>query len=152
MNTGYKGMLRDRLLPSWNLALLWCKVKEQWVNTVYERCLKRINKDLRSENCKFLTGHKNKHGVAGTFMGSIDPNGFLLGDNSEEYYMWKNVNEWVNWFSKNQMYIYEELEDVMKKTRTSAVQVKMLQHKYPNIHIKLIEFMVKNKHIYYGHN
>lgn len=144
-------MLRDRLLPSWNLALLWCKVKQQWIDTVYERCLRNCPKELRSENCKFLTGHKNKHGISGTFMNSIDPNGFLLGDNSEEYYMWKNVNEWVIWFSKNQIYIYSELKDIMKRCYNSSIQVDILHRKYPNINIKLIEFMVKNKQIYYGY-
>ena len=152
MNNGYKGMLRDRLLPSWNLALLWCKVKQRWIDIVYERNIKNISKELRSENCKFLTGHKNKHGVAGTFMRSVDPNGFLLGDNSEEYYMWINVDKWVKWFSKNQIYIYKELEDIMKTCYIFSNQVNILQHKFPNINVKLIEFMVKNKQIYYGRN
>lgn len=152
MNNGYKGMLRDRLLPSWNLALLWCGVKKQWIDTVYERCLKNIHKDLRSENCKFITGHKNKNGVCGTFMSSVDPDGFLLGNNSEEYYMWINVNKWVKWFSENQIYIYKELENIMKTCYIFSTQVDILQRKFPNINIKLIKFMVKNKHIYYGHN
>ena len=148
MNKGYKGMLRDRLLPSWNLALLWCKVKQHWIDTVYERNIKNIPKELRSENCKILTGHKNKNGITGTFMRSVDPEGFLYGDNKEEYEMWKNVDAWIRWFSINQMFIY----DMMVEATDEEEAYTLVKHIYDTTgeNEKLLKFMYKNKHIYYG--
>ena len=150
MNNGYKGMLRDRLLPSWNLALLWCKVKQRWIDVAYERNIRNIPKELRSENCKFITGHKNKHNVSGTFMSSVDPDGFLKGDSPEEYEMWVTVNAWINWFSRHQMFIYDIIKDYYNKGYDDNYIIKTL--KYHRADSKLIEFMVKNKHIYYGQN
>lgn len=148
MNNGYKGMLRDRLLPSWNLALLWCKVKQRWIDIVYERNIKNIPKELRSENCKFLTGHKNKYGVAGTFMGSVDPDGFLYSNDKEEYQMWKAVDAWIKWFSKNQLFIY----DIITEAHDEDHAYMLLKDVWDPVgtNEKLLRFMYKNKQIYYG--
>lgn len=150
MNTGYRGMLRDRLLPSWNLALLWCKVKERWIEKVYKDIISKTPKPLRSDICKFVTGHKNKDGITCSFFSTVDPDGFLFGDNKIEYDMWRNVSKWVNWFSKNQMFIYDTLSDVLKNHYIFCEIVDEMCKHYNNIDKKLIEFMIKNKHIYYG--
>lgn len=150
MNTGYRGMLRDRLLPSWNLALLWCKVKERWIEKVYKDTISKTPMSLRSEMCKFITGHKNKYGIACSFFLTVDPDGFLFGDDKIEYNMWRNVSKWVDWFSKNQIFIYDTLSDVLKNHHIFCEIVDEMCKHYNNIDKKLIEFMIKNKHIYYG--
>lgn len=150
MNTGYRGMLRDRLLPSWNLALLWCKVKERWIEKVYKDIISKTPQSLRSDMCKFVTGHKNKDGVTCSFFSTIDPDGFLLGDDKIEYDMWRSVSKWIDWFSKNQMFIYDTLSDILKNHDIFCEIVDEMCKRYHNIDKKLIEFMIKNKHIYYG--
>ena len=150
MNSGYKGMLRDRLLPSWNLALLWCKVKQRWVDCVYERNIARTPKPLRSEECKLLAGRKLICGEPYPFMSTVNPDGFLFGDDPEEYQMWRNVYKWVEWFSKNQAVIYSELKDICKQTSIFEIQVQLLHQKFQNLNEKLLRFMIKNKDIYYG--
>lgn len=150
MNTGYRGMLRDRLLPSWNLALLWCKVKERWIEKVYKDIISKTPQSLRSDMCKFVTGHKNKDGITCSFFSTIDPDGFLLGDDKIEYDMWRSVSKWIDWFSKNQMFIYDTLSDILKNHDIFCEIVDEMCKRYHNIDKKLIEFMIKNKHIYYG--
>lgn len=143
-------MLRDRLLPSWNLALLWCKVKERWIEKVYKDIISKTPQSLRSDMCKFVTGHKNKDGVTCSFFSTIDPDGFLLGDDKIEYDMWRSVSKWIDWFSKNQMFIYDTLSDILKNHDIFCEIVDEMCKRYHNIDKKLIEFMIKNKHIYYG--
>ena len=150
MNNGYKGMLRDRLLPSWNLALLWCKVKQRWVDTVYERNIRHCPRKLRSENCKFITGHKNKYGAAGTFISSVDPDGFLHSIDESEYHLWHTVNAWVKWFSKHQMFIYDLIEHYYATGFNDEEIIEKLN--YPGVNKTLCKFMIKHKHIYYGHD
>lgn len=148
MNKGYRGMLRDRLLPSWNLALLWCKVKNRWVEKAYAENIARAGVSLRSELCKFVTGHKNKHGITATFMSTVDPDGFLYGENHNEYEMWRSVDKWIRWFSVNQMFIYDMIQDYYQQGKDDEYIIKNLN--YPYVNEKLIRFMIKNKHIYYG--
>lgn len=148
MNKGYRGMLRDRLLPSWNLALLWCKVKNRWIERVYHEIIINNPKPLRSELCKFMTGHKNKNGITCTFWATVDPDGWLYGENREEYNMWRNVYKWVNWFSQHQMFIYDIIQDYYSKGNTDEYIIETLR--YPGVDKKLLTFMIKNKHIYYG--
>lgn len=149
MNKGYKAMLRDRLLPSWNLALLWCKVKNRWIERAYAENIATSPKPLRSDLCKFITGRKKNCGVTCSFWTTIDPDGFLFGENREEYNMWKNVQKWVDWFSKNQIFIYDTLQDIIKIHSPEEI-LEELCKKYPRIDRKLLTFMIKNKHIYYG--
>ena len=149
MNKGYRGMLRDRLLPSWNLALLWCKVKNRWVERAYIENIATAPKPLRSDLCKSITDRKKNCGVTCSFWTTIDPDGFLFGENREEYNMWKNVQKWVDWFSKNQIFIYDTLQDIIKIYSSEEI-LEELCKKYPRIDRKLLTFMIKNKHIYYG--
>lgn len=150
MNKGYRGMLRDRLLPSWNLALLWCKVKNRWIEKAYRENIANMPKPLRSDLCKFITGHKNKNGITCTFWATIDPDGWLYGENREEYNMWRSVSKWVSWFSENQIFIYDSLNHILDKHNIFNEIVEELCKEYPKIDKKLLTFMIKNKHIYYG--
>lgn len=150
MNTGYRGMLRDRLLPSWNLALLWCKVKERWIEKVYKDIISKTPMSLRSDMCKFVTGHKNKDGIICSFWTTIDPDGWLYGENREEYNMWRNVSKWIDWFSKHQMFIYDSLQSIEEKQHVFDNILENMCKLYPHINKNLLAFMVKNKHIYYG--
>lgn len=149
MNKGYKAMLRDRLLPSWNLALLWCKVKNRWIERAYAENIANTPKPLRSDLCKFITGRKKNYGVTCSFWTTIDPDGFLFGEDREEYNMWKNVQKWVDWFSQNQIFIYNTLQDIEKTQYIFDNILDTLCKKYPHIDRKLLTFMIKNKHIYY---
>lgn len=148
MNKGYKGMLRDRLVPSWNLALLWCKVKNRWVDTVYENVISKTPKALRPEITKFSAGLKNKYGVVCPFMSTVDPDGWLYGENKKEYEMWRAVYSWINWFAKNQMIFYSDYEHYSKFGYSEEEIIKKLTK--PGITEKLCKFMIKHKHIYYG--
>ena len=147
MTKGYKGMLRDRLIPIWNLALLWCKVKQRWIDTVYERNLKNCPKKLRSENCKLLAGHLNRYNIRVSFLSTVDPDGFLYGEDKEEYQMWKNVNSWIEWFSKHSMFVYDAIDSYYNNGCDDDYIIKTIN--YPGLDEKLCKFMIKHKHIYY---
>lgn len=150
MNKGYRGMLRDRLLPSWNLALLWCKVKNRWIERAYRENIANMPKPLRSDLCKFITGHKNKNGITCSFWTTIDPDGWLYGENREEYNMWRNVSKWVDWFSKHQIFIYDSLQSIEERQHVFDNILENMCKLHPHINKNLLAFMIKNKHIYYG--
>ena len=81
-------------------------------------------------------------------MSTVDPDGFLYGENRNEYEMWKSVDKWIRWFSVNQMFIYDMIQDYYQQGKDDEYIIKNLN--YPYVDKKLIRFMIKNKHIYYG--
>lgn len=138
---GYKAMLRDKLLPTWDLALQWCRCKGLWIDTVYAEHIATIGVNLRSENVKMIAGRKNKSGIYMSFFSTVNQGGFLQSNDPKMYEFWKNVDKWVSWFSTNSMFFYDALEGGTTK--------ETLAYMYNDP--KLVNFMIKHKHIYYGH-
>lgn len=88
---GYKTMLRNNIPKTLNLALLWCKSKEKWINHVYDNFIKiYINKEDRKRTTQIIIKEQN-------FNSTIDWENL----NEEETEFWKYVLSWVNWFDKN---------------------------------------------------
>ena len=120
-NTGYRNMLRDRLPKMVNLALLWCKCKEAWLDHVYHNWI-WIYKD-----------NKERLNATRTILG-IDKKGkshfkfedTILWDNltDEETVHWKNVSAWVSWFRKQYQYV-ENAYTVSLQTGHSISEIKL---------------------------
>lgn len=106
---GYKGMLKDRLIPIWNLALLWCKVKTQWIDLAYDLHIRGMDNKHKPKMCKFIAGHRDKNGIRCSFMSTVTRDDCFRANKSEEYAFWKIVEGWVLWFARNSMYMKEDI-------------------------------------------
>lgn len=104
-NKGIKAMLRDKIPYVVNLALLWCRSKERWIQHVYGTQI-----GLYVETYVRLHAAARILGIAPNskfeFHSTIDWEN--LSTKNEEH--WKHVESWVNWFSQNYMYIQNTYE------------------------------------------
>ena len=105
MNTnGYKGMLRDRLPKTIDIALKWCKAKERWIDHTYRNFIQMFSeKKDRDEVTRIILGISKKHK-------GFDFHKSIMWDNlsKEETLYWQNVESWVNWFKVKYIYIQNE--------------------------------------------
>ena len=104
---GYKGMLRDRLPKTVDIALKWCKAKERWINHTYDNFI-----DIFSENKEKNNATKVILGISTRYK-SFDFHKTIMWDNMTdlEISYWKNVESWVNWFRTNYIYIQNEVNN-----------------------------------------
>ncbi len=95
-------MLRDRCPQVVNYALKWQKAKERWINHTYDKFIKIwTKKDDRNRTTRIILGiSKFYHNF--DFHKSIDWENLSQEDNA----YWERIESWVEWFSKNYMYIY----------------------------------------------
>lgn len=132
-STGFKEMLRDRCPQTLNFALKWCKAKDKWIDYIYYTHIKRYPQNRRSSAVKMVLGIKNivtrreiydhyryvqfnknitwdsvltipNEALKMSFGQTIDYE-TLYEKDIEEYKYWKWVEQWVNWFRKNFIYI-----------------------------------------------
>lgn len=131
---GYRAMINDRLLPTWKLALLWCKCKNRWIDLVYDIHIRGINKDLKAETCKLITGNVGRGGIRIPFMRTVSNDDCFRANNPEEYEYWEAVNTWVKWFSRYSIYMRDDIK-VLPQSRFL---------KRWDIDTKLYKFIIKN--------
>jgi len=104
---GYKTALHKRIPFVIDLALKWNSAKTAWVNHVYTNQIKiyKKNSDRKKATDIILSKPFDFHK-------SIDWSNLLKTSDdvlqSKEY--WLNIESWVNWFSKNYMYIKNTYE------------------------------------------
>lgn len=104
---GYKGMLRDRLPKTVDIALKWCKAKEQWINHTYDNFIGIFSENKEKNNAtKVILGISTRYK-------SFDFHKTIMWDNMTEIEIqhWKNVESWVNWFRTNYIYIQNEVNN-----------------------------------------
>lgn len=136
--SGYKSMLRDRVVTAWDLGLLYCKAKTRWINYVYDLHLRKLDKKERSRVCRYISGMPVQ-GVSCSFWGTIDPDGLLQANNPEAYEYWNAINTWVKWFQRNLLFIRTDID---RLTRSEFI------NKY-NIDTELFEFLTDHYFRYY---
>lgn len=132
---GYKAMIKDRLIPVWNLALLWCKCKTKWINLVYDIHIKKLKPSLKSETCKAICGHKTKDGIYLPFMATVSNDDCFKINSQEEYEFWSIVYTWVKWFGRYTLYMKDDIFNLSEES---------FKNKW-NIDTKLYKFMLKHK-------
>ena len=132
---GYKGMLKDRLIPLWNLALLWCQVKTKWIDLAYDLHVRGMDKKYKPEMCKFIAGHRNSNGIRCQFMHTITRDDCIRANDPEKYIFWKNVESWIFWFARNSLYMKEDIRSLSEKEFRS---------KWMEVDEKLYKFMFKH--------
>lgn len=104
---GYKGMLRDRLPKTVDIALKWCKAKERWINHTYDNVIGIFSENKEKDNAtKVILGISTRYK-------SFDFHKTIMWDNMTdlEISYWKNVESWVNWFRTNYIYIQNEVNN-----------------------------------------
>lgn len=101
-NTGYRNMLRDRLPKMVNLALLWCKSKEKWLDHVYHNWIW-----LYKDNEERLNATRTILGIDKKGKAHFNFEDTILWDNLtiEEKIHWKKVTAWVSWFRRWYQYV-----------------------------------------------
>lgn len=131
---GYRGMINDRLIPIWNLALLWCKAKGKWIDLVYDIHIRGKDKAYKTEMCKVISGHRNRDGIKLPFMATVSNDNCFRANNPEEYEYWNAVNTWVKWFARYSLYFSDDIDSMTEEE---------FKHRW-NIDTKLYKFIKKH--------
>lgn len=99
---GYKAKLRDNIPHTLNLALLWCKTKERWINHVYDNFIKiYVLKEDRKRSTAYLINNLE-------FDSTLDWDN--MSESECDY--WKYVSNWVKWFYKNIENLYPSNKNI----------------------------------------
>ena len=166
---GYKQMLRDRMPSVLDLALRWCKAKNRWINYVYDNTIKKSPIEKRSNAVKVILGIKQqykrqeiydqikyselvpitreqvdaipKSELYMKFSKTIDWSKLSYED-QDMYQFWKDVAEWVEWFSKSITPIKDTYDHSRKWGMTDEEIKSILISKY-EIDEKLVNFLIK---------
>ena len=102
-------MLRDRIsqMRVIDLALKWCKAKENWINHVYDNSINiLLSKELRKDTTRNILGI-SKTNRNFDFHKTISWENL---DESEKIY-WEVAESWVNWFRKWSLFIEEDIKN-----------------------------------------
>lgn len=126
--TGYRGMLRDRLPATINLALKWCEAKTEWIDLVYKQSIQFCtNKELRDSQCRHILGiSSNKPNFE--FHDTIEWD--KLTDDEKKHWEW--VEGWVTWFSSNYLDI-EQMYKTLKLKGETNIMSKIEEEYYPTL-------------------
>ena len=117
-NGSYRGMLRDRVPLLVNMALKWCRVKNEWVEHCYKSFIWHFveNKDRKHATRLCLGISENKREF--DFDKTID----WCNLTEDEKKKWKTVSEWVKWFTAN-MYIIRERYDLLTSRGANEFEI-----------------------------
>lgn len=126
MKTSFKEMLRDRTPTTINLALLWCKAKERWLDHVYYSFIAIYSdKQERYNAVKVVLGLK-KNKPHFDFHDTIDWDNLT----PEEELYWKVIESWVDWFKKQYRYVENTYDIYSKLGRSEESIIKKIQEDY----------------------
>jgi hypothetical protein len=142
-------MLRDRLPRYVSDALKWCKVKEAWLDHVYKNFiwLYSSNKERLAQTRRVL-GYNDNLPREFKFEDTIDWQN--LDDNETKH--WKEVKQWVSWFTKTVPNIEDDYISHKKKgldtsTIKYALMLKWFKWLFPTTEDSAKTIEKKNKDI-----
>lgn len=148
---GYRKMISDNIPLTWDLGLRWCKCRLRWIEYVYVHYIKPYDNDyrskkeikrLKSRQAKFYCGKlKNENGHKLTFDLTINMHTLLIRD-KEQYDYWTTIIKWVNWFSKNTLYLKSMMSNMQYSSDDEIADYIQTHCKLKDR--KLVEFIVKN--------
>lgn len=110
-------MLRDRMPSTLDIALRWCKAKEKWMDYVYEKHIKTVPKNQRSNAVKITLGTLPAYTIddiksvfrdlGKKLVKPIPPQSLRwdFKDTVPNDSYWAYVNSWVSWFRKTFSFI-----------------------------------------------
>lgn len=114
-STSYKEMLRDRVPKTVELALLFCKCKNLWIDHVYDNFIRiHVHKKDRYDAtriCLGISGRNRDFNFSKT----------IMWDNmsEEETADWTNVCTWVEYFQEN----YQIAENEVKLAKITNPEI-----------------------------
>ena len=163
-------MLRDRMPQMLDLALRWCKAKQRWIDYVYGNYVKRYPQNKRSVAVKTVLGVKQKYKrqeiydqiryvemkpVTKEQVDKIPKSELymkfsetinwqkLSTEDPDMYAYWKNVADWVDWFSKMHIYIEATYKNSQRWKLEGDDIIPIIMSKY-QIDRKLTEYLIKS--------
>lgn len=137
MKTGYKEMLRNRLPDYVDLALKWCRVKELWINLVYNSQINiLVNKQDRYNTTRIILGLSSKSRVF-DFEDSID----WTWISEEERARMRPAVGWINFFKVNFPYIENKWKVNLSLGKTEQEFIDELSSGY----LKTVNDSIRNK-------
>lgn len=145
--TGYRKMINDRIPFIWDIGLRWCRCKTAWIEFIYNSCVKPYKNDvMHNEHQKKKlkeTNIKRSCDVHNGFQYSLNLD-ILLQKSKAEYEFWKNVSNWVNWFSKHYEYIAiaVEIENSTYDTPENEL-INYINDRFKLDNIDLSKFIIK---------
>lgn len=146
---GYKAMLRDKVPRTVNLALKWTCAKTAWVDHVYENQIKIYKKNSDRNNATKIVLGLIDHNF--NFHKSISWENLLKSssDPLKTKGYWLEIESWINWFSRNYMYIKNtynisievgtNIEDI--KSKIKDAYLKTLTDKHQE---ELVNFLINS--------
>ena len=137
MKTGYKEMLRNRLPDYVDLALKWCRVKELWINLVYNSQINiLVDKQDRYNTTRIILGLSSKSRVF-DFEDSID----WTWISEEERARMRPAIGWINFFKVNFPYIENKWKVNLSLGKTEQEFIDELSSGY----LKTVNDSIRNK-------
>jgi hypothetical protein len=137
MKTGYKEMLRDRLPDYVDLALKWCRVKELWINHVYNSQINiYADKPERYNATRIVLGLSSKERIF-KFEESID----WVWASEEEKARMRPAIGWINFFKTIFPYIENKWKVNLSLGKTEQEFIDELSSGY----LKTVNESVRNK-------
>ena len=130
-------MLRNRLPDYVDLALKWCRVKELWINLVYNSQINiLVNKQDRYNTTRIILGLSSKSRVF-DFEDSID----WTWISEEERARMRPAIGWINFFKVNFPYIENKWKVNLSLGKTELEFIDELSSGY----LKTVNDSVRNK-------
>nr|DAJ78038.1 MAG TPA: hypothetical protein [Caudoviricetes sp.] len=130
-------MLRNRLPDYVDLALKWCRVKELWINLVYNSQINiLVNKQDRYNTTRIILGLSSKSRVF-DFEDSID----WTWISEEERARMRPAVGWINFFKVNFPYIENKWKVNLSLGKTEQEFIEELSSGY----LKTVNDSVRNK-------
>ena len=105
MKTNYRQAIRNRCPRTVDLALKWCKAKDNWVEYIYETYFSFL-KDNKSKNDQLDGIFKQFDFAKNIEWKTLD---------KPELYYWSQVTDWIEWFTKTLLPISETYKDLCAK-------------------------------------
>ena len=111
-------MLRDRLPRYVSDALKWCKAKEAWLDHVYVNFIWLFRDKEGRRNCtRIILGYKDDPKLPREFKfeDTIDWDNL----DNDETKRWKEVQQWVSWFTTTVPCIEDDYNSLKNKGKTT---------------------------------
>ncbi len=153
-----------------DLALRWCKAKERWIDYVYDNIIKKYPKEKRLIVVKQVLGIKQrwkrqeifdhikyselkpitreqvdeipKSELYMSFKDTFDWSKLQIEDH-DMYEYWKEVADWVDWFSTSHIPIESLYQECCRWRMSKEETIGVIMSRY-SIDRKLTEFLIKS--------
>ena len=108
--SGYRKLISDRIPATWDMALRWCKCRQRYIERIYNIGIRPLNTDVmhtrkQKDDLKLEYVNRTFNTKKTKFVDTLELDRLFKDKTLEDYYSWKAIADWVDWFVKNIPYI-----------------------------------------------